>query len=396
MPRDDRDYFSSQYLLSSILIGTAVFLLGRAFIRLEHAVVGPPSNFGYVPDPVGTKKFLAELGDAKFFSQAAPEAMEKVQEVDTFLWRAMDKASRARYGKPFVVGKQGIGDCVSWGAMHAVFCSESIDWDLGRLPDPPLMPSSEAIYGGSRVEARGKPGDGSSPVGGWSDGSFGGAAAKWLRDWGAVYRQPYPELGIDLTTYSPERARQWGAYGCGGQGDNGRLDAVAKRHPCKHVVAVRAWDELAAAITAGFPVTIASSQGFTTTALASPAGVCEASGTWMHQMCIIGIRFAKNSPHDPSAIDAALILNSWGPSYITYHGKFPADQPEGSFWARRSVVEKILAQGDSWAVGSVDGWKWRELNHHDWLAPAPPEKVSAYPRKPHTAKLVAGVFNLGL
>ena len=100
------------------------------------------------------------------------------------------------------------------------------------------MPASESIYGGSRVEARNRPEGG----GGWSDGSYGGAAAKWLRDWGVVYRQPFADLGYDLTNYSAERAKNWGNYGNGVQGDKGRLDKLAKRHPARHVVAVRTWE----------------------------------------------------------------------------------------------------------------------------------------------------------
>lgn len=346
-----------------------VFLLALgAFIWTDGRRRPADARFGWQRDDAGVREFLAEL-DQPFFAQAAPECMAKAAPVDTFLYRAMDKAHRAKYGTPFVAWKQGIGDCVSFGAAAGVYCSESVDWTLGKLPQPPAVPATESIYGGSRVEARGRPGDGRSPVGGWSDGSFGGAAAKWLRDWGVIYRQPYD--GVDLTTYSPERAKQWGAYGNGGQDDGGKLDAVAKQHPCRHVAQVRTWDELVAAITAGYPVTIASDQGFASKT--DESGVAAASGQWMHQMCIVGIRFAANAPPGVRAVDAGLVLNSWGTKWITYAGKYPADQPDGSFWAERSVVERILRQDDSYAIGSVDGFAWRDINHRDWLAPAPVE-----------------------
>lgn len=324
--------------------------------------------FGYQPDPAGVAEFLAELGPDRYFAQAAPEAMEKSARIDTFLYRAMDAAHRSRYGKPFVVGKQGIGSCVAWGAMHAVYCSESLTWSLGKSPEPPLMPATESIYGGSRVEARNRP-EGS---GGWSDGSYGGAAARWLRDWGVIYRKPYPN-GIDLTNYSAEREKNWGNWGNGGQGDNGRLDAIAKKTPARHVVAVRTWDELVAAITAGFPVTIASSQGFTNRT--DESGVLAPSGVWMHQMMICAVRFRENTPPPKDgksirAIDAALILNSWGPRWLAYAGKFPADQPDGSFWAEKHVIERILAQGDSYAIGDIKtGFAWRDIHHGEWLQP---------------------------
>ena len=317
--------------------------------------------FGYTPNPAGVQAFLDELGEDRYFAQAAPEAMEKAKEVDTFLYRSMDRAHRARYGKPFVVGKQGIGDCVSWGAMHAVYCSESLTWDLGKSPEPPLMPATESIYGGSRVEARNKP----EGAGGWSDGSYGGAAARWLRDWGVIYRQPY-DNGIDLTNYSAQRAKQWGNYGNGGQGDNGRLDAVAKKTPARYVVAIKTWDECVAALTAGFPVTIASKVGLAIRT--DESGILSPSGTWHHMMVLVGIRFKQNAPPGVKAVDACLVLNSWGTRWISYAGKYPADQPDGSFWATKDVIQRILSQNDSYAIGDVQtGFKWRDIHHGNWL-----------------------------
>lgn len=352
-----------------MLVGLAVaaWMNARRPGPAEAWLAGEPLT-GYRPDPEGTRAFLAELGPDGVFARAAPDAMAQATEVDTFLWRQMDRAHRTRYGTPFVVGRQGIGDCVSWGAAHAVYCAEAVSWDLGELVEAPLMPATEAIYGGSRVESRGKGGDGASPVGGWSDGATGWGAAKFLRDWGVVYREPFPDLGYDLTTYSADRAKAWGAYGCGGQGDRGRLDAVAKRHPCRHVVAVKTWAELVAAVGSGFPVTIASSQGFGSRTDAS--GVLPASGTWMHQMAVIGVRFAKTAPPGVRAVDAAAVINSWGTKWISYAGKYPADLPDGVFWAERPVVERILAQGDSYAIGAVE-FRYRDIHHGEWLAPAP-------------------------
>ena len=360
---------AEERFLTRVLVLVIAGLLTAVAARYVHRLLDrvEQSNFGYTPDPEGVRDFLGEL-QAPYFADAAPEAMRQAQRIDTFLYRAMDHAYQARYGKPFVVGKQGIGDCVAWGAMHAVYCSEAVSFQLGNIAEPPMMPSTEAIYGGSRVEARGRDGSGSSPVGGWSDGSYGGAAAKWVRDWGVVYRQPFPELGYDLTSYSAERAKNWGAYGNGGQNDRGRLDTIAKKHPARHVVAIRTWSELEAAITAGFPVTIASSQGFANRT--DESGVLAASGTWMHQMCIVGIRFADKAPQGVRAVDAALVLNSWGTNWISYAGKYPSDQPAGSFWATRPVIENILRQNDSYAIGDIKtGFRWRDIHHGNWLAP---------------------------
>ena len=322
-------------------------------------------DFGYEPDPQGAKAFAESL-PALSFAAAAPDAMQKAEHVDTFLHRAMDKAHRARYGKPFSPERQGIGDCVSWGAANAVFCAEAVEWELGNRDEPPIVPSTEVLYGGSRVEARGKPGDGSKPVGGWSDGSTGYAAAKWLRDWGVVYREQYRlkkkgGVGVevlDLRDYSSDRAKLFGAYGAGGKGDEGRVDAIAKQTPCSHVVNVKTWDEVAAAITSGFPVTIASSQGFNKTR--DSDGFCRPQGTWRHQMCLVSIRFGDRP--------GALCVNSWG-DYCD-GGKFPDDQPDGSFWIDKATVERIIQQGDSWAIGET-AFRWRDIRHDNWLGTEP-------------------------
>jgi len=359
MSRAERWSFSAVMLLVVVAL-----LVGLAERFAAQSQPQPDARFGYTPDPDGTRQFLATLGEEKYFSQAGAEAMKEAKGVDTFLYRQMDAAHRARYGKPFVVGRQLIGDCVAWGAMHAVLASESVSWSLGKLPEPPLMPATEALYGGARVEARGKPGDGAQPYGGFSDGATGFGAAKFLREFGVVYRQKYPTA--DLTEYSGERAKQWGAYGCGGRGDAGRMDNEAKKHPLRHVVAVRSWAELAASVESGYPVTLASSQGFTSTR--NKDGIAEASGTWMHQQVAIGIRHKKNGSPD----DLVLILNSWGPNWIA-GPKVPADMPDGSYWARRSVVENRMLE-DAWAIGDTDGFKYRDLDHGGWLHPAPDQE----------------------
>lgn len=314
----------------------------------------PAESYGYVPDPAGARRFAATL-PSPTFAQAAPDAMAKAQERDTFLWRAMDAAHRARYGSPFKCSNQlSVGSCVAHGAAHAVYCSQAIAWSVHERDEPPFLTHQGAIYGGSRVEARSMPGDGARPYAGYGDGSTGYHAAKWLREWGVIDKRQYPS--VDCTISNVDIEREWGAFGCGGKGDGGRLDAEAKKVPCLYVTSVKSWDELVAAITSGHPVTVASSQGFTRSldaqSFASPAGV------WQHQMAIVGLRFGDRP--------GAAIINSWG-NYITYTApRFPHDLPDGVFWADKRVVISMLAQGDSWAISEV-AFKWRDINHTDWL-----------------------------
>lgn len=308
---------------------------------------------GYTPDPAATKEFLRSLpkptireaGPDLFRGGGAPADGQPV-----LLYRALYKAHQAKYGTAFSVGRQGIGDCVSWGWAHAANIHLAVMWELGDSAEWHDA-ATEAIYGGSRVEARGK------TFGGWSDGSYGSAAAKWVRDWGCVFRQRYD--GVDLTTYSATRAKDWGAYGCGGKSDNGALDTIAKQHPVRDVALVRSFEEAAAAIASGYPVAVCSMQGFASSR--DSDGFARASGSWAHCMCFIGVRYDR---------PGLLCLNSWGATWIS-GPKWPADQPEGSFWVEAAVATRMLSGGDSFAVSGYEGFPYRPLDHGNWVMVQP-------------------------
>lgn len=344
MPQDSKPHPYFRAAVVCLLL-TGAGLLGSQLLR------GKAEKFGYTPDPDGTKKFLGEL-DKPLFAQAGAEAIREAQGKDTFLYRAAYKAHQAVYDRPWTVGRQGIGDCVSWGFAHAAWIAQSVDWETGKLAQPPPFPCTESLYGGSRVEARGK------KTAGYSDGSYGGAAAKWIRDWGIIYRQQYP--GHDLTQYSAARAKDWGNWGNGGQHDNGKLDEIAKLHPAKHVALVRNFKEAAAAIESGFPVAVCSGYSFSTSRDQQGFSSRTPQG-WAHCMALISVRYDR---------PGCLCLNSWGPSWVS-GPKFPDDMPEGSFWIDARHIDGMLAGQDSFAVGSIDGFKWRDLHHGDWLSPDP-------------------------
>ncbi len=67
-------------------------------------------------------------------------------------------------------------------------------------------------------------------------------------------------------------------------------------------------------------------------------------------MCIAGVRFDR---------PGACILQSWGPDCPT--GPLALEQPSFSFWADQVVIERILAEGDSWALSKSTTFQQREL-----------------------------------
>lgn len=350
------------FVVFAAVLGTVV---SRYVSRIADRV---ENNFGYLPDPEATAEFLSELAEPKF-RQAGADCMKNVQRQDTFLWRYADEAHRSVYGKSFAAWNQGsAGTCVSFGFGVGSYIGQAVAWKVGELEKPPLLVATEPLYAGSRTYARLPP----VTFAGYSDGSYGGAAARWVAGkckdpavGGILYRETYGKY--DLSQYSIERSREWGAHG-----PPREIAVEAAKHRALAVAQVSTWDELVAAICSGYPVPICSDVGFASTKVRDKDGYLPRGGQWNHCMCVIALRFADG----PGKRDGACIINSWGEKWVV-GSKFPSDQPEGSFWVTRADIESILRQGDSFAIGSVDGFKWRKLEHKEWMSPPP--QVSRQP-----------------
>jgi len=327
------------------------------------------NNFGYRPDPAGTAEFLRTL-DRPNFREAGADCLANAKPIDAYLYRYADRASRAVYGRPFGPWNQGAaGTCVSFGWGMGSYIGQSVDWATGKVEQPPKLVDTSSIYGGSRTAARLPP----VTFAGWSDGSYGGAAARWVAGLkngtgGILYCQKYGDA--DLSTYSIDRSRNWGCYGVPAE-----LAREAHKHRAQAVALVDSWESLVAAIGSGYCVPICSNVGFAATRTRDADGFLPRGGSWGHCMVVIGLKFAANSakngePSMKNPRDGALVLNSWGSNWCD-GGKHPSDQPDGSFWASRADIESILKQADSFAIGGVDGFAYRKLDHANWLTTGP-------------------------
>jgi hypothetical protein len=107
-----------RWLAVALLLGLAAAAIVAGLDR-DPGPAGWPGdeNFGYRPDPQGVERFLAELPQP-LFRDAGAETVREAKGVDTFLYRSAVRAHLARYGKPWVCERQGIGDCTSWGWAH--------------------------------------------------------------------------------------------------------------------------------------------------------------------------------------------------------------------------------------------------------------------------------------
>lgn len=252
---------------------------------------------------------------------------------DVFLWRAVRKVNPGRPADWYPnVNQQSVGCCVGCGWKH---CSDVVQATAilsgGRFEWKPV--SVEAIYGNSRVDVgRGRiSGDGS--VGAWAKGA--------VEKDGIAPMQKY--ASADLSTFSPARARDWGRRGVPKD-----VNDAARDHPVKGCALVKSWADVKRAIQQGYPVAVCSNQGFRMERDAT--GRCRPQGTWAHCMAVIGVRSGEN--------EGGFVLNSWGDEAHT-GPVWPDDAPRAGFWADARVIDRMAAQGDTFALSDVAGFPKR-------------------------------------
>lgn len=312
---------------------------------------------GWVPNPEGVERILDDpLTAVNRMTQEQRVALDGLRfrgTKRTFL--LTDALLKLEPGwKRFA---QGIGDCVSWGweiagtlvvAVDIVTKSVSIEW--------PGVMATEPIYGGSRVEAVGK------SRGGWSDGSYGAAAAKWASKWGYIARQDYSKFtGINehnLVRYDAKKAKNWGNFGCGGERDEGKLDAIAKKYPAREVIQVKTFDDAVRMLESGYAIAVCSNVGFDGKRRSD--GFKDARGTWYHCMTFYGVKY-----NDDGEAIAVACMQSWGNSEGEDNAAEFGANPEVakcSWWVNRSTANRMLSQGDSYAVTGINGFQPRIIN----------------------------------
>jgi len=350
--------------LAAALIGSVLTYIGvpprvtETVTEVIRYVEAPAPEYspvsGWVTDPDAIAANLDPLKTEQFDQTPAGRAI--MGDDDVFLWQAVRKVNNK--GPPWYpnVNQQSVGCCVGCGFKHsadvvqatAILSGQAFEWK-------PV--SVEVIYGGSRVEV------GGGRISG--DGSVGAWAAKWIKDYGVAPMAKYGAL--DLTTFSPVRAREMGRSGVPAD-----VEALAKSHPVKGTALVKSWTDVKRAIQQGYPVAVCSDQGFTMQRDAS--GRCRPQGNWPHCMAIIGVRSATDG-----RTEGGFILNSWGDQAHT-GPVWPADAPVSGFWADAAVIDRMARQNDSFALADVQGFPARNPRP-DWFARAEPVRPAAAARE---------------
>lgn len=280
---------------------------------------------------------LAFAAQFPTFAQAAPKCMASAGAgTDPVLLYKAWKDVLGDYPKYIA---QVNGTCVSMGHGHGNDLLQCVEIATGE-PSEYRETDTEFIYATSREVAG---------ILGRKDGSYGSAAVKAMMTIGVVSREM---LGAD-GVYSGSREEDWGLNGA-----PSKYKDMAAKYKLGNAALVSTWDELVAAVSNGYPTTICSNVGFTMTR--DSQGFCSRWGFWAHCMMIGGVRFDR---------PGACIMQSWGPE--TPSGPTDLDQPHFSFWADQKVVEKILSQGDSWALSKSPDFVEKVLPAHwNWSTAA--------------------------
>lgn len=242
--------------------------------------------------------------------------------------------------------QNGAPSCVGQAVAAAVDFLAHIEIRAGeRERIPPAPASAEVIFGLSRIEI----GDVKRFGKKFGGGSHNIWAVRAIKEYGVVARLNYPSLGQDLRNPSPKKAIYFGRRGI----PTG-LEKVARLHPIKDYVSIDSYEECRAAIYMGYPVVVGSNQGFGDRPLTrdsegflSPPKRLFFPSKWNHSMVIIGVADQGRR--------GCLILNSWGTNWIRGPQRF-GGEPAGSFWVDWDIIDRMVKQGDAFAIRGFVGY----------------------------------------
>lgn len=261
------------------------------------------------------------------------------------LWKFFEQVTR----KTFEPHIQEIGDCVGHAYALGADTLTAVQITLHESGEEwRAKCSSEAIYGGSRIEVgkgvacfdrRGRP----------VDGTIGAWAAEYLRDYGVLLRGKYNDH--DLREYSGRLARQWGSYKAGVPDE---LESISRPHPVRTTTLVTSWSQACDLIANGYPVILCSNVGFNTVA-DNQGFLSRSREPWYHSMLLWGIDTISNR-------QGGCIANSWGTQWVS-GPSHALGTPPGCFWADADVIDSMLKQGDSYAISQYVGYPSQNLDY---------------------------------
>jgi hypothetical protein len=273
-------------------------------------------------------------------------------------------------------GRQGQarGDCVSWNTRNAALLtmvcdivSGQPDEKTGKAEGPPEVPAEGVADGVLSTETfywyRGYDGDG------WHCPSAANVAC---RKSGLMVRKNYPEFGVDLTTYSGQKA---GLYGRRAPGPE--IQRAGSEHLIHQATEASTFEAVRDFLFNGYGISTCGSEGLSDTRDAN--GVSRRQGSWAHAMAYIAV---DDRPviHRLYGEGLVLDLNSWakwnrGPRDIVESAQFvPPDKKD--LWVSLGIVNPatgniMIPEGSCWV-------RWSEMQRREHIALS---GANGWPRK---------------
>jgi hypothetical protein len=298
-------------------------------------------HFGWIPPAQRTE----EMNEA---NEAAIGAMPKFEikgrqsfgkKVCLFDW-----SKEANDGKHLLPFKQIKGSCVGNGLGMALWVLAAVQRvKLGEMISM-VMPFWLIPYGKSRELA------GMNNKG---DGSSGATAAQAAQKFGTP---PSDMPGMPKTSIID------GGLSFGGAveikystpaGIDPTFIKAATNHLCRTVAQVKTADAVRDAIVNGYSVTIASNWGGQMKGTVTEGVLMNKRVTmWPHQMCVLAWW------EHPVLGEIFWIQNSWGANTF---GVCPSGAPLGGFWVKKTDMDYIVRQGDSFAFSSFVGFPAQDM-----------------------------------
>lgn len=302
------------------------------------------ARMGWIPPESRTKK-VVEACEAivasmpTFFISGATESTAGKRVV---LWDFAKKV----LGQHIPTLRQMTGSCVGNGAENAglyVQCVEIAKGDRERF-EMLFLPYH---YGRGRLRAG---------IRGRGEGSTGSGQAEAVRLDGYLSQEdpenadlPKPSGGPNALTWGGNVENEWSD----GARINSKWIEKGRRHLIRSTAPVTTYEATRDAICNGYPVTVASMQGFQMRPVVDGGKAWgKPSGQWAHQMCFVGC-------DDDTRRPGCYCLNSWG---ADAHGQPAGDEPPGGFWVDAEIVSKMVRQNDSFAYSQFDGFPEQKLD----------------------------------
>lgn len=234
---------------------------------------------------------------------------------------------------------QATGSCVGAGGYNALLTLQHVEIVLNGEAESPDRLFWPFTYGVSRRLAGFKK---------RGDGSFGSSWFKAIREFGMP---PASESG--LPSYADRNGWLW----LGSDTENewsynpkleDQYDEFAANHPIRAGSQVKSIEELDAALTNGYPCTIASDYGTKTIREKDGLMVARWDDSWAHQMFLDAVKNVSGNKYYRCG-------NNWGPDA---HPSPSDNSPAGGFWIPENSMAKNLGQRytECYALSGFDGF----------------------------------------